>query len=64
MTDITEYPTREGGLRPHPRKVIGWSIDSTQTAALPTNALLRAITNRNPDCGTVLQSDYGSQFTS
>jgi transposase InsO family protein len=45
VTDITEHPTREGKvfccavLDAFSRKVVGWSIDSTQTAALVTNAL-------------------------
>jgi putative transposase len=70
MTDITEHPTREGKLYccvvldAHSRRVIGWSIDSSQTAALVTNALGMAIANRKPDRGTVLHSDHGSQFTS
>jgi putative transposase len=67
MTDITEHPTREGKLYccvvldAHSRRVIGWSIDSSQTAALVTNALGMAIANRKPDRGTVLHSDHGSQ---
>ena len=70
LTDITEHPTREGKLYccvvldAHSRKVVGWSIDSSQTTALVTNALGMAITNRNPCRGTVLHSDHGSQFTS
>jgi putative transposase len=40
VTDITEHPTREGKvycavvLDTHSRRVVGWSIDATQTAAL------------------------------
>lgn len=70
MTDITEHLTREGKLYccvvldAHSRRVIGWSIDSMQTAALVSNALGMAITNRRPEQGTVLHSDHGSQFTS
>ncbi len=54
VTDITEHPTREGKvycavvLDVHSRRVVGWSIDSTQTAALVTNALGMAIGNRIP----------------
>jgi putative transposase len=33
------------------RRVIGWSIDSSQTAALVTNALGMAIANRDPSLG-------------
>jgi transposase InsO family protein len=69
VTDITEHPTREGKvfccavLDAFSRKVVGWSIDSTQTAALVTNALGMAIKGREPD-RTVIHSDRGSQFTS
>ena len=68
----TEHPTREGKvycavvLDVHSRRVVGWSIDSSQTAALATNALSMAITNRAPktEAGTVIHSDHGVQFTS
>ncbi len=69
VTDITEHPTREGKvycavvLDVFSRRVVGWSIDSTPTAALVTNALGMAIEQRGPD-GTVIHSDQGSQFTS
>jgi putative transposase len=73
VTDITEHPTREGKLYcavvldVHARRVVGWSIDASQTAALATNALSMAIANRNPrpstgaGCGTVIHSDHGVQ---
>jgi len=72
VTDITEHPTREGKLYcavvldVHSRRVVGWSIDATQTAALATNALSMAIANRSPrpDSGTVIDFDHGVQFTS
>ena len=69
VTDITEHPTREGKvycavvLDVFSRRVVGWSIDATQTAALVTNALGMAIEGRRPD-GTVIHSDQGTQFTS
>ncbi|GAA3241621.1 IS3 family transposase [Dactylosporangium siamense] len=69
VTDITEHPTREGKvycavvLDTFSRKVVGWSIDSTQNAALVTNALSMAITNRR-STATVIHSDHGVQFTS
>jgi putative transposase len=44
--------------------VVGWSIDSTQTAALVTNAIGMAVSNRRPISGTVVHSDHGVQFTS
>ena len=69
VTDITEHPTREGKvycavvLDVYSRKVVGWSIDSSQTASLVTNALSMAIGNRQP-AGTVIHSDHGVQYTS
>jgi putative transposase len=69
VTDITEHPTREGKvycavvLDTFSRKVIGWSIDSAQTATLVTNALSMAISNRQPS-GTIIHSDHGVQFGS
>jgi transposase InsO family protein len=62
VTDITEHPTKEGKafccavLDAFSRKVVGWSIDSTQTAALVTNAPGMAIRGRAPDC-TVIHGD-------
>jgi putative transposase len=71
VTDITEHPTREGKvycavvLDTFSRRVVGWSIDSHQTAALVTNALGMAIEQRRPaDGATVIHSDQGTQFTS
>jgi putative transposase len=71
VTDITEHPTREGKvycavvLDAFSRRVVGWSIDSSPTAALVTNALGMAIDQRRPSEGsTVIHSDQGTQFTS
>jgi putative transposase len=69
VTDITEHRTREGKLYccavldTYSRRVVGWSIDSAQTATLVTNALSMAIDNRQP-AGTIIHSDQGVQFTS
>ena len=70
VTDITEHLTREGKvfccvvLDSFSRKVVGWSIDSTQTTSLVLNALGMA-TQRRPDRhGLVMHSDRGVQFTS
>ncbi|MDQ3938566.1 MAG: IS3 family transposase [Chloroflexota bacterium] len=69
VTDITEHPTREGKLYcavvldVYSRRVVGWSIDSSPTAALVTSALGMAIQTRRPD-GTIIHSDQGAQFTS
>ena len=54
VTDITEHPTRRG--KPYcavvpelcSRRVVGWSIDASPTAALTTNALGMAIDRRRP----------------
>ena len=70
MTDITEHPTREGKvyccvvLDAFSRLVVGWSIDSTQTTALVTNALGMATRRRSRQDGLVIHSDRGVQFTS
>jgi len=71
VTDITEHPTFEGKvycavvLDTFSRRVVGWSIDASPTAALATNALSMAISNRNPrPGGTIIHSDHGVQFGS
>jgi transposase InsO family protein len=70
VTDITEHPTREGKvycavvLDTFSRRVVGWSIDSSQTSTVVTNALSMAIQNRQPAAGTIIHSDHGTQFTS
>jgi putative transposase len=70
VTDITEHPTREGKvycavvLDSFSRRVVGWSIDTTPTAALVTNALGMAIDRRIPPTGAIVHSDQGVQFAS
>ena len=70
VTDITEHPTREGKvycavvLDVFSRRVVGWSIDSSSTTSLVTNALGMAIDQRSPKSETVIHSDQGTQFTS
>jgi transposase InsO family protein len=70
VTDITEHPTREGKvyccvvLDTFSRRVVGWSIDASPTAALVTNALGMAIESRRPPPGAVIHSDQGVQFAS
>jgi putative transposase len=70
VTDITEHWTREGRLYccvvldVFSRRVVRWSIDSSPTAGLVTNALGMAISSRNPEPGTLIHSDQGTQFTS
>ncbi len=70
VTDITEHPTREGKvycsvvLDAFSRRVVGWSIDSSPSATLVTNALGMALENRRPSPGALIHSDHGTQFTS
>ncbi len=73
VTDITEHPTREGKvyccviLDTYSRRVVGWSIDSSPTGALVTNALGMAIDSRldnSIEPATVIHSDQGVQFGS
>ncbi|MCD4536590.1 IS3 family transposase [Nocardioides sp. cx-169] len=73
VTDITEHPTREGKvyccviLDTYSRRVVGWSIDSSPTGALVTNALGMAIDSRldkSSEPGTIIHSDQGVQFGS
>jgi len=65
----TEHPTREGKvycaveLDVFSRRVVGWSIDSSQNAALVTNALGMAIGERNPTGETVIHSDQSAHGT-
>ena len=67
VTDITEHRTYEGKvycavvLDTFSRRVVGWSIDSSQTAALVSNALSMAIANRDPQGGGIIHSDHGVQ---
>ncbi len=67
MTDITEHPTREGKLYccavldAFSRMVVGWSIDSTQTALLVTSALGMALDRRAPSERGIIHSDQGVQ---
>jgi transposase InsO family protein len=57
MTDIPEHPTREGKIYccavidTFSRMVVGWSIDSSQTGLLVTNALGMALKAQDPARG-------------
>jgi len=46
------------------RRVVGWSVDRSLQARLPTNALQMAIMNRRPPASLVHHSDRGVQYTS
>ena len=65
LADITEHPTREGKvyccavLDTFSRKIVGWSVDSTQTTSLVLNALGMATQRRPSRDGLVMHSDRG-----
>ena len=46
------------------RKIVGWSIDSSQDTHLVVNALDMAIKARRPGAGGIVHADHGVQFTS
>jgi transposase InsO family protein len=68
--DITYIWTQEGWLYLavvidlYSRRVVGWSLDKTMTAALVNEALLMAIKSRNPSKGLLWHTDRGSQYAS
>lgn len=71
LTDITEHPTNEGKLYcaavmdAYSRRIIGWSIDASQTSQLVVDALAMAVARRQPEeRSTVIHSDHGTQYTS
>lgn len=67
VTDITEHKTREGKvycaavLDVYSRRIVGWSIDTTPTSTLVSNALGMAVQQRKPEPGAVIHSDQGTQ---
>lgn len=64
------HSTREGKvyccvvLDAFSRLVVGWSVESTQTTVLVTNALGMATNRRDRAEGLMIHSDRGVQFTS
>lgn len=70
VTDITEHRTREGKvycccvMDTYRRKIVGWSIDSSQDTRLVINALDMAIKNRDPAPGGIVHAGHGTQSTS
>jgi putative transposase len=64
VADIAEHPTRESKvhcavvLDAFSRRVVGWSIDTSPTTTLNSNALGMAIENRRPLPGTLTHSDH------
>jgi transposase InsO family protein len=70
LTDITEHPTAEGKLYlcsikdVFSNRIVGYSIDSRETAELACSALHQAIARRQPSGTVVVHSDRGGQFRS
>jgi transposase InsO family protein len=70
VADITALPTWEGELHlasvldAWSRRIVGWSMDRSASAALVTGALDMAIGQRRPGPGLVHHSDHGTQYTS
>lgn len=70
VCDITTINTREGWLHLalvldlYARKVVGWSMNARQQAALPIAALERAIAQRAPRPGLICHTDQGSVYGS
>ena len=68
LTDITEHPAAEGKvycaavMDACSRRIIGWSIDSSQKTELVVDAIGMAILRRRPRAdSTILHSDHGTQ---
>ena len=70
VADITALPTWQGYLYlaivldVWSRRIVGWSMDATASAALVTRALDMALGGRLPGAGLIHHSDHGAQYTS
>ena len=70
VSDMTTIRTREGWIHLaivldlFARRVVGWSIDTTQAATLPIAALKMAIVQRQPSAGLICHSDQGAVYGS
>jgi putative transposase len=70
VTDITYIRTLEGFaylavvIDLYSRRIVGWSLQSRQTADVVLQALLMAVWRRKPKTNVLIHSDQGSQFTS
>jgi putative transposase len=70
VTDITQIRTYEGWLYLatvcdlYSRMIIGWSMQSVAKNKLVLDALLMAVSRRQPKKQVIIHSDQGSQFTS
>lgn len=70
VADITYIRTRSGGLclatvlDLYSRKIVGWAMAPSMPAELVCTALQMAICQRQPDPGSIVHSDRGSQYAS
>ena len=70
VTDITRIRTYEGWLYLavvcdlYSRMIIGWSMQNSPTNKLVSDALLMAVSRRQPKEQVIIHSDCGSQYTS
>jgi transposase InsO family protein len=70
VADITEFACRDGklylaGIKDlHDQALVGWSMGERQTTDLVVNALVMALSRRQPDGELVHHADRGSQYTS
>ena len=68
--DMTALRTKEGWLHLaivldlFARRVVGWSMDTTQAATLPLAALSMALAQRKPNAGLIFHSDHGLEYAS
>lgn len=70
LADITEFKCIDGKLflsgilDLHDRGLAGWSMGQRQTSDLVVNAVVMALTRRDPDNDIVHHADRGTQYTS
>ena len=68
--DITSLRTKEGWINLatvmdlFARRIVGWSMDTTQAATLPMAALSMALAQRKPNAGLIFHSDQGTVYGS
>jgi putative transposase len=68
--DMTALRTKEGWLHLaivldlYARRVVGWSLDTTQATTLPMAAFNMALAQRKPNAGLIFHSDQGTVYAS
>jgi putative transposase len=68
--DITSLRTKEGWIHLamvldlFARRIVGWSMDTTQSVSLPMAALSMALVQRKPCAGLIFHSDQGTVYGS